>query len=107
MRSKRRAYVKEVIISEEGVGRGEVGSPYRILTVVRDKDGKVIAEHDPLTENIEERPELHKDIQELVLDAINRHISMTKIIKGPEQSNEAIAYDVADEIFKKLFSFGD
>ena len=107
MRSKRKAYVKEVVISEEGVGRGEDGSPYRILTVVRDKDGKVIAEHDPLTENIEESPELHTDIQALVLSAINRHISMSKVIKGPEQGDSSIAYEVADEIFKKLFNFGD
>ena len=49
-KSLRNAQVREVIIYEELIGGNNHEDPYRVLTVIREKDGTFIAERDPLDE---------------------------------------------------------
>jgi hypothetical protein len=111
MKSRRNAYVKEVIISEETIGRGEDGSPVRTLIVVRDKDGKVIAEHDPLTENLQESNEMNTTIDNILCDFIQKSTAIDSDKKLDASAKRNIkseqVRDFRTEILNLFFSFGD
>lgn len=47
MKSIRKAEVRELIVTEECIGKGIPEDPMRVLTVVRDKNGDFVAEYDP------------------------------------------------------------